>query len=162
VALPRLPARLGPYSFTAAVLRPLVGFGGWVTVSNLINPLIVFIDRFAIGALVSMSAVAYYATPYEAVTKLWIFSPSPPPPLFPVLSALSVMPGGEIRMLHGRAMRYLLVAVAPIVGLLLAFADDLLTLWIGADFARESAPATRWLAVGVLINVLAQIPYTVL
>ena len=162
VGLSQLPVRLGPYGFTAAVLRPLVGFGGWVTVSNVINPLIVFIDRFAIGALVSMSAVAYYATPYEAVTKLWIFSASLLAALFPVLSALSVVPGAEIRVLHGRAMRYLLVMVAPIVGLLLAFADDLLTVWIGAEFARESAAAARWLSLGILINILAQIPYTVL
>jgi O-antigen/teichoic acid export membrane protein len=162
VGLGQLPVRLGPYGFTAAVLRPLVGFGGWVTVSSLVSPSIVFIDRFAIGALVSMSAVAYYATPYEAVTKLWMFSASLLAALFPVLSALSVVPGAEIRALHGRAMRYLLVTVAPIVGLLLAFADDLLTVWISAEFAHESAPATRWLALGVLINVLAQIPYTVL
>ena len=162
VSFSQLPVRPGPYTFVPAVLRPLVGFGGWVTVSNLVSPLIVFVDRFAIGALVSMSAVAYYATPYEAVTKLWIFSASLLAALFPVLSALSVVPGGEIRVLHSRAMRYLLVTVAPIVGLLLVFAEELLAVWISAEFARESAPATRWLALGVLINVLAQIPYTVL
>jgi len=162
VSFAHVPGGVGPYTFAPGVLRPLLGFGGWVTVSNLVSPAIVFIDRFAIGALVSMSAVAWYATPYEVVTKLWIFSASLLAAIFPVLSALAVMPGGEIRLLHARSMRYLLVAVAPIVGVLLAFADELLTLWLGAGFARESAPAARWLALGVLINVLAQIPYTVL
>jgi O-antigen/teichoic acid export membrane protein len=52
--------------------------------------------------------------------------------------------------------------VAPCVGLLLAFAEDLLTIWIGAEFARESALAAKWLALGVLINVIAQVPFTVL
>jgi len=32
----------------------------------------VTLDRFVIGALASMTAVAYYATPYELVTKLWL------------------------------------------------------------------------------------------
>ena len=162
LALGQLPVSLGRYSFATAMLRPLLGFGGWITVSSVISPLIVFIDRFAIGALVSMSAVAYYATPYEVVTKLWIFSASLLAALFPVLSALSVAPGPEIRALYGRATRYLLVAVAPCVGFLLVFADDLLTLWLGAEFAQQSAPLTRWLAVGVLINVVAQVPFTVL
>jgi len=52
--------------------------------------------------------------------------------------------------------------VAPIVGVLLTFADELLHLWIGAEFARESAPVAKWLALGVLINVIAQVPFAVL
>ena len=55
-----------------AVVRPLINFGGWMTVSNIVGPLMVYMDRFLIGAMVSMTAVAYYATPYEVVTKLWI------------------------------------------------------------------------------------------
>src|SRR6266550_8121337 len=51
---------------------PLLRFGGWMTVSNLVSALMVMIDRFLIGALVTMTAVTYYATPYEVVTKLWL------------------------------------------------------------------------------------------
>src|SRR5713101_6430731 len=50
---------------------PLLRFGGWMTVTNIVSPLMVTMDRFLIGALVSMTAVAYYATPYEVATKLW-------------------------------------------------------------------------------------------
>ncbi len=157
-----LPVALGRYWFGASLLRPLLGFGGWITASSLMSPLLVFIDRFAIGALVSMSAVAYYATPYEVVTKLWIFSASLLAALFPVVSALAVVPGEEIRQLYRRASRYLLVSVAPLVGVLLSFAEDLLRIWIDADFARHSADVAKWLAVGVLINVVAQVPFTVL
>src|SRR5260370_2685359 len=39
---------------------PLLRFGGWMTVSNIISPVMVTFDRFLIGALVSMTAVAYY------------------------------------------------------------------------------------------------------
>jgi glycosyltransferase involved in cell wall biosynthesis len=78
------------------------------------------------------------------------------------VSALSVAPGEKIRALYRRATRYLLVIVAPLVGLILAFADDLLRIWIGAEFAQHSAPVAKWLALGVLINVVAQVPFTVL
>ena len=32
----------------------------------------VYLDRFVIGAVISVTAVAYYATPYEIVTKIGI------------------------------------------------------------------------------------------
>ena len=157
-----LPGSWSSFSFNPAVVKPLISFGGWLTISSLVTPIIVFMDRFIIGALLSMSAVAYYVTPYEIVTKLWIFSASLLAAMFPVFSALSVNPGKEIRELCVRATNYLMLAAAPIVAILVAYSHELLDLWIGADFARQSAPVAQWLAVGVFINVLAQVPYAVL
>ncbi len=157
-----LPNLWSNFSFNPAVVKPLITFGGWLAISNLVTPVIVLMDRFIIGAFLTMSAVAYYVTPYEIVTKLWIFSASLLAAMFPVFSALSVNPGKEIRELCGRATNYLMLAVAPIVAILMAYSHELLDLWIGADFARQSAPVAQWLAVGVFINVLAQVPFAVL
>ena len=38
-----------------------------MTVSNVVSPLMSSLDRFVVGAVLSMTAVAYYATAYEAV-----------------------------------------------------------------------------------------------
>src|ERR1700723_1921283 len=54
----------------APSVGPLLRFGGWMTVSNIVGPLMVTLDRFLIAGLISVTAVAYYATPYELVTKL--------------------------------------------------------------------------------------------
>ena len=56
------------------MLRPLLTFGGWVTGTNVTNALMSAADRFVVGAVVSITAVAYFATPYEVVTKLWLVS----------------------------------------------------------------------------------------
>ena len=40
-----------------------------MTVSNVVSPLMVSADRFVVGSFVSLAAVSYYATPFEAVTK---------------------------------------------------------------------------------------------
>jgi O-antigen/teichoic acid export membrane protein len=157
-----LPGPWSSFSFNPVAVKPLISFGSWLTISNLVTPIIVFMDRFIIGAVLSMSAVAYYVTPYEIVTKLWIFSASLLATLFPVFSALSVNPGKEIRELCVRATNYLTLAVAPIVAILVAYSHELLDLWIGADFAQQSSPVAQWLAVGVFISVLAQVPYAVL
>ena len=55
-----------------AMLRPLLTFGGWVTGTNVTNALMVAADRFVVGAVTSITAVAYFATPYEVVSRLWL------------------------------------------------------------------------------------------
>jgi O-antigen/teichoic acid export membrane protein len=47
-----------------ALLHRLLGFGAWVAASNVIGPILVYLDRFLVGALVSVAAVGYYAAPY--------------------------------------------------------------------------------------------------
>ena len=43
-----------------------------MTISNILSPIMLFLDRFIMGAVISVTSVAYYATPYEMVTKLGI------------------------------------------------------------------------------------------
>jgi O-antigen/teichoic acid export membrane protein len=50
----------------------------------------------------------------------------------------------------------------PLALILVLFAREGLTLWVGAAFAAASAPVLRWLAVGIFINSLAHAPFNVL
>jgi O-antigen/teichoic acid export membrane protein len=65
---------------------PLFRFGGWLTISNLISPLMVSLDRILIGMFLSVAEMAYYATPYEIVTKLQIIPSALTGVLFPAFS----------------------------------------------------------------------------
>jgi len=56
--LSRFPARF-------ARLSPLINYGGWITLTNLIVPVFFYLDRFLIGSLLSLGAVAYYTAPFE-------------------------------------------------------------------------------------------------
>jgi O-antigen/teichoic acid export membrane protein len=42
------------------------------------------------------------------------------------------------------------------------FAEELLRLWVGPHIAAHGAPVMQWLAIGVWINILAQVPLTAL
>ncbi len=75
---------------------------------------------------------------------------------------MAVNRAAEIRELYLRACKYLLVMVAPVVGVLLALSYELLSVWVTPEFARYSAPVAQWLAVGVLIHGLAHVSFTVL
>jgi O-antigen/teichoic acid export membrane protein len=157
--LPHLSLRI---ELEAPVFKRLLAFGGWVTVSNLMAPFVALMDRVFIAVLVSAAAVTYYVTPYEVVTKLWIFSASILGVLFPVFSGLSITQSERLGVLARRAIHYLLIIVTPMVAVLLTFSRELLGLWIGADFSVVSAPIAKWLALGVFVNVLTQVPYTML
>ena len=141
------------------LIRPLVTFGGWMTVTNLVGPLMVYLDRFLIGAMVSMTFVAYYTTPYEVVTKLRII----PAALMRVLFPAFAMALGQDRILaerlFNRAVKYLFLLLFPMVLVIVTLADDGLGLWLGAEFATSSGQVLQWLAVGVFINSHAQLPF---
>ena len=59
-------------SFKLNWLKPLFSFGGWMTVTNIIGPLMTYMDRFVIASILGASSVAYYVAPYEVVTKLLV------------------------------------------------------------------------------------------
>ena len=44
-----------------------MGFGAWVTVTNVIGPILVSIDRFFIASTLGANAVAYYSVPMSLV-----------------------------------------------------------------------------------------------
>ncbi|MDX2505421.1 MAG: flippase [Gammaproteobacteria bacterium] len=141
------------------MIRPLVSFGGWMTVSNIIGPFMVYMDRFFIGAAVSMAAVAYYATPYEVVTKLWIIPGALMGVLFPAFSTVFASDRSRTALLFERAIHYIFTILFPLIFIIVVLAPEGLDLWLGREFANNSALVLQLLAVGVFINSLARIPH---
>jgi O-antigen/teichoic acid export membrane protein len=146
--------------FYPAELRMLLAFGGWVTVSSVVVPILLYMDRFVIGASLTMAAVAYYSIPYEIVTRLWIIPTSLVATLFPAFSMLTGQGQPErLAPLLARSMKWMLLTLGPAVVIITAFAGDILQLWLGSDFAQESTLALQILAAGILINSMVQVQY---
>ena len=159
----RLYPGLRTYTVSRAWLRSLFTFGGWVTVSSVVSPLLVYLDRFMIGSLHSMGALAYYAAPYEMVTRLRVVPSGLVMVLFPVFSALEGVQDRErLERYFAQALKYVLLTMGPITLTLGLIAKDVLQLWLGNDFAAQSTRVLQVLAWGVLINSLAYIPYALL
>jgi O-antigen/teichoic acid export membrane protein len=141
-----------------AAMGPLLRFGSWMTVSNIVSPLMVTLDRFVIGSLLSVGAVAYYATPYEVVTKFWLIPGSLIGVLFPAFSTSFAQDRNRTALLYGRSVKLLLLTMFPLILVVVALASDGLKLWLGAEFAKHSTPVLQWLAVGMFVNCLAWAP----
>ena len=151
-----VPLRLVPW-------RELVSFGGWTSVSAIVSPVLVYLDRFMLGVLLAMTAVAYYTVPFEVLGRVLPVLPSAlVATLFPAFSAEHGRADGRADVLAARAVKYILIAVGATSIFLLATAEDLLTIWIDAAFAAEAALAMKILAVGFLINALAYVPLSLL
>jgi O-antigen/teichoic acid export membrane protein len=141
----------------------LLGFGGWLTLSNIISPVMLFLDRFLIGSLISISAVAYYTTPSEIVTKLWVLPTALAAVLFPAFSeALALGNHDRADSLYENGVGSTFITLFPPILVVILFAHEGLRLWLGAEFARNSSAILRILAIGVFANSLANIPYALL
>jgi O-antigen/teichoic acid export membrane protein len=157
-----MPALRHNMVFHRVVVLPLVKFGGWMTVSNVVGPLMVYADRFLIGAILSVGAVAYYTTPFDLVGRLTFISASVTGVLFPAFAASLAGNKERTTVLVVRGVKYVFLAIFPVILLVVAFAPDGLGLWLGPTFALNSQSVLRWLAVGVFINSIATIPFALI
>jgi O-antigen/teichoic acid export membrane protein len=128
-----------------------------MTVTNVIGPLMVYLDRFVIGGIISVAAVAYYATPYEIVTKLWIIPIAILGVLFPAFAASYRNDRDRTARLFARGTKYVALSLFPVTLAITAFAREGLLWWLGDEFARQSTSVLQWLAIGVFINSLAMV-----
>jgi len=162
VCLRGIPAMREGFHFDRSVMAPLIRSGGWMTVSNVVSPLLTYLDRFLIGAWVSLSAVAWYATPYEVATKLSIFAGPIASVLFPAFATSFVRDPDRMRLLFFRGVKYLMLPLFPAVLVIVMLAREGLTLWLDADFASHSALVLQILSVGVFFNCITQMPFALI
>lgn len=151
----RLVAPGGPLPPERRHARALFGYGAWVSISALIVPFFMTLDKFMIGAMLGAAAVAYYSVPDQLVRRISVFPGALARSIFPRISAADEHASRE---LAARSTRVLIAVVTPAVVALIAAMHPFLTLWIDADFAaRASAPGVL-LAAGIWLNSLAMIP----
>ena len=154
-----IPSDQGSITDATPILRPLLGFGGWLTVSNVVGPIMGYVDRFVIGATVSIGAVAQYAAPAEVLSRLSIIPHSLARTLFPIFATPGAAKSSS--RLYLRAVRDMLFLLNPIVVTVVFFASPILTLMFGADYSVDSTIVMQVLAPAMLLNAVAQIPLSI-
>ncbi len=147
------------YVLRHSMVLPVVKLGGWMTVSNIISPIMVYLDRFLIGALLSVSAVAYYTAPFDMVTRLWVIPGALVAVIFPAFAVTVLQEPDRTALLLSRGTKYVFLAVFPIVLVITTLAPEGLRLWLGPAFAENGASVLRWLAAGVLVNTFASVAF---
>lgn len=153
------PSISSEVKFKSNLINPIMKLGGWITIANLVAPFMIFSDRFLIGALVSASAVTYYATPFEVITKLLLIPGALVLVLFPVFSASYNSNPEFSKKLFLSGTKFTFLILYPVIFLIVSFAYQGLEFWLGNEFAGNSTLILQLLAIGVLLNSLASVPF---
>lgn len=133
----------------------LLKFGGWTTITSIVGPLLVFWDRFAIGAVISSAAVALYVVPFNLVSQLQLLPSALSTALFPRLAAASP---AEARQLSLESIEILAFILTPITLVILMVTGPFLLVWLGPQTSAASIPVAYILLGGLWANSLAKIP----
>lgn len=155
-----LPKDSSAIVFRINLLRPLCISGGWMTVSNVVGPLMGYLDRFVVGAFASAQALAYYATPQEMISKLSIVPSALMAVLFPQFAQISKNTSKTTIETLERAASLTTALCMPAFVLIALFSTELLTAWIDLQFAQSAAQILALMASGMLINSISFIPLT--
>lgn len=144
------------------LLRPLLVFGAWVSVSNLANPLLIYGDRFMLGSIAGLAAVGLYTAPFDAILRLHVIPTAMVRALFPVVSARHTLRGArDLAPLFRRAVLAVPAILILPVAIIALWAPELLELWLGEQY-RAAGTAARILVIAMLVNCMAVVPYTYL
>ena len=134
-------------------LRRMLHFGAWLTVTNVAS-MIVFVDRFLIGAIVGAAAVAIYVIPFNLMNQMLLLPSALSNALFPRLAA-----SADRRPLTRQALFETSLILTPVALCAIVVVGPFLRLWIGSGPAAAAAPVAYVLALGVWANGLAQLPF---
>ncbi|MCE9731563.1 flippase [Pectobacterium sp. IFB5596] len=145
------------FIFYKETFSRLIKFGGWITISNIISPIMVYFDRFVISNLLGANKVAFYTAPSEGISRLLNIPFALARVLFPKLSSCYNKEDNE--KLEKISYLVLIVTCGFIVFLGVFFSEEIMTIWMGSEFFGEPANIFSILLIGFFFNSLAQIPF---
>jgi O-antigen/teichoic acid export membrane protein len=148
------------FHFSREAMRPLAVFGGWIMVTNITGPIFGYLERFLIASVLSVGMLTYYSVPFDLVGKVLIFPVSIVSSLFPYFSYHGSRKGTEVADVTSRVIKYLLLVMTPVTAVLVFFAKDILTLWLGTQFASQSTIVLQLVAVLFFFNAFSLISFT--
>ncbi len=146
-------------SFDPTSLRQLAHYGGWVTVTAVVGPLLASADRLVIGSALGAAAVAAYSIPQGLVSRGVVLSASLAGAMFPRFAAAAP---AERQALMSLALRVLTLILTPVVMVTIWLAAPFFHYWLVPELARQSAPVAEVLLLGLWCNSIACLPHALL
>ena len=150
--IPLLPLSSWNFGFADRLWR----YGGWVTVSGLVGPILSGAERIIIGALTGAAAVTYYAVPFSLVSPFALLAGSLSLALFPRFSSMTHDQG---RLLERRSADAVMLVATPLIVAMTFIIQPFLALWISPSFAARADGVGQILLVGFWANSLAKLCY---
>lgn len=155
----KLPTGWRKAAFSKKRFRELFSFGAWMTVSNIVGPLMVTADRFVISAVLGANFVAYYSIPAEMLMRVLILPAALTGALFPRLAIVMMKDSNAAMGLYRDCVRLVALVMTPICLAIAVGSYWGLSMWLGKEFAEYSWGIVTVMAAGILLNGIAQVPF---
>jgi O-antigen/teichoic acid export membrane protein len=140
-------------------LKELFAFGGWLTLTNLISPIMSVLDTLFLGWKFGSATLTYYSVPMSVVARVTIVPLAVVRAIFPTLSSKPAQDAFDLAL---RSLWVLVPILALISSVGIMGSHAAITLWMGYDFAEKAAPVAAILFVGIYANGVAYVAYTAL
>ena len=152
-----VPGLRGGPRLSASMARPLLAYGGWVATSSALVAAIVYLDRLILSIVRSVSLLPFYSVPYDLAARLQVLPSSFVGVLFPAVATEAVHGRERTVPLIAASLRWLFILLMPLTIALVFLARPLLTLWLGRNFAGQSALPLQLIAIALLISSFSQV-----
>lgn len=135
----------------------LIRFGGWITVSSILNPIVNAADRFLLASVISASAVTLYVIPFEMTTQSLILVGAVSTVFFPH-AARSAKQGTEKLKKDFFKVIYIVSAIMGCVAAgYLVFGNYVLSIWLEKKLDGESARVLQIICLGLVPYAVASL-----
>ena len=156
---PQLARHAGPL-WSPQALRTLVGFGGWLAVSNVIGPFMLYMDRFYLARTTTAVEVGHYVAAYELASKILLLPALVLPVFFPMfVRSLAGKEAQDGELAVGLSAGMLLAAAVPACAAA-AFAPELFRFWMRGMVPEVTVVAFQVLSGAAVVNCVAQVFFT--
>ena len=149
----------GGTGFARRHVKALWSYGVWVSVTGIVGPLMVYGDRFFISATVGAGQLPLYTIPQDFLLRLLLIPSALTGALLPLLASMGVAAAAKAYRQTYRRVGWVMLGVSVLAA---ALVYPVLAVWISSDFARSALPIALILCIGVWLNALAAVPYTLL
>lgn len=142
---------------TQSNIKQIFKYGVWVTVTGIVGPIMVYGDRFLVSNLLGAAELPFYAIPQEGLLRLLIIPAAFGAALMPSLSSASLDDLKNIYHIYFNKIAKIMLAVCALSAIC---AYPFLAVWLTHDFAQKSIVIVLILLVGIFLNGLSMVPYT--
>lgn len=145
-----------PQMAPSGTLKSLLSYGGWVSATNVVGPILSFVDRFVIGGLINASAVSIYSIPFNLVMRLTVIPDALCRALFPRYAMASAE---EAEELCRDGVSVISVLLTPMAVIMIGAISPFLHFWVGTQVAGPASQVALLLIPGYWLNCFALIAY---
>jgi O-antigen/teichoic acid export membrane protein len=149
---------LKPARPSAPLIRSLATYGGWMTGTTLLSPVVTMVDRFLIGALLGPAAVSAYVIPYNLVSRVILLPSSLGSATLPRFAGAD---RAEEQRLQSVTIKSLIALLTPISVVAIAALAPFLRFWIGSALAATATPIGVVLVAGFWMHGVAYVSSTI-